>query len=193
MIKSFFIFLFAAILQVAYTQTSSGTWNSKTATYTNATHKITWHLIEDWDWDGRPIKGDNELLKVRNDETQTMVSLIANKVGGGNVDIWEHVEDLVSDDIKISLQQAAENMGMEYLGTTAVKSQLCGIHAVKTCTKMKAYIPEYMQSVYSLEGSYTIFRNGYMYIAFLNAMLLEEEINDFDRFATRIFNGFKIK
>ena len=63
----------------AYSQTSSGSWNSRTATYSNSAHKITWKLIEEWTWVGRPIFTEGTLLKVRNDDTHILVSLGVNK------------------------------------------------------------------------------------------------------------------
>jgi len=66
----------------AFSQTSSGSWNSRTATYTNTTHGITWQLIDDWTWSGRPILADGTLLKVRNDDTHILVSLSFYKEDG---------------------------------------------------------------------------------------------------------------
>ena len=83
---------------------------------------------------------------------------------------------------------------MEYIGTKAVKSQICGIHAVKTSTDMKKYYPEYNQTVHSIEITYTLYHNGYIYTVSVTALsVLEEEITEFDRFATMLFNGFHIQ
>lgn len=50
--------LFSLISIFSYAQTSSGTWDSSTATYINNTHGISWKLIDDVEWSGRPIVCD---------------------------------------------------------------------------------------------------------------------------------------
>ena len=192
--KMFLSILFAAISYAAFSQTSSGVWNSETATYTNTTHKITWQLIEDAEWVSRPILEESTLLKVRNDETQILVKLGARKTKPGDEDVWDYIQMFESPEFQEVPKQQAAYFGMEYLGTKAVRSQLCGIHAVKTRTDMKKYYPEYQQTVHSIELSYSLYRNGYIYTVTVTALsVLEEEISDFERIATVIFNGFKIK
>lgn len=184
---------FTAISLITFAQTSLGVWNGKTATYTNTTHKITWQLIEDAEWVSRPILGEGTLLKVRNDETQILVKLGATKTEPSDEDAWDYIQMFESPEFQEIPKQQAAYFGMEYLGTKAVKSQLCGIHAVKTRTDMKKYYPEYKQTVHSIEISYSLYRNGYIYTVTVTALsVLEEEIELFDRIATELFNGFKI-
>ena len=179
---------------ITFSQTSSGGWNSKTATYSNSAHKITWQLIEDADWVGRPILDESTLFKVRNDDTQILVRLGATKTKHSDEDVWDFVSMFESTEFTEPQRQLAAYNGMEYVGTKAVKSQLCGIHAVKTRTDMKKYYPEYKQTVHSIEIKYSLYRNGYIYTLSVTALsVLEEELVDFDRIATMIFNGFKIK
>ena len=179
---------------ITFSQTSSGEWNSTTATYTNSSHRITWKLIEDLEWVSRPILTENIIFKVRNDDTQILVKISATKTKLSDDDIWEHVSMFESDEFTEPGKQLASYYGMEYIGAKAVKSQLCGIHAVKVRTDMKKYYPEYNQTVHSIEISYTLYRNGYIYtISVTSISVLEEEIADFDRLATMIFNGFKIQ
>lgn len=186
--------VFATISLITFAQTSSGVWNGKTATYTNTTHKITWQLIEDAEWVGRPILDDEStLLKVRNDDTQILVSLGATKTNPSDEDFWDYVSMFESAEIIKSKKQLAIYNGMEFIGTKAIKSQLCGIHAVKTRTDMKKHYTEYKQTVHSIEIAYSFYRKGYIYRVTVTALsVLEEEISDFDRIATMIFNGFKI-
>ena len=186
--------LLVFISTTTFTQTSSGAWNSETATYTNSAHKITWQLIEDAEWVGRPILEGSTLLKVRNDDTQILVQLGATKTKPSNNYIWDYISMFESAEATEPKKQLATYNGMEYVGTKSVKSQLCGIHAVKTRTDMKKYYPEYKQSVHSIETTYSLYRNGYIYTLSVTALsVLEEEMVDFDRIATMIFNGFKIK
>lgn len=191
--KTLLSIVFVAISLAAFSQTSSGVWNSKTSTYTNVTHKITWQLIEDAEWVSRPILGEGTLLKVRNDETQILVKLGATKTEPSDKDTWDYIQMYESPEFQELPKQQAAYFGMEYLRTKAVKSQLCGIHAVKTRTDMKKYYPEYEQTVHSIEISYSLYRNGYIYTVTVTALsVLEEEIDLFDRIATELFNGFNI-
>ena len=192
--KAFVFIVFVAFSLATFAQTSSGVWNSKTATYTNTTHKITWHLIEDAEWVDRPIIGEGTLLKVRNDDTQILVKLSATKADPGDEDAWNSISMYESPEFQEIPKQQAAYFGMEYLGTKAIKSQLCGIHAVKTRADMKKYYPEYKQTVHSIEISYSLYRNGYIYTVTVTALsVLEEEVEIFDRIATELFNGFCIK
>lgn len=191
--KTFVFIVFVAFSLATFAQTSSGIWNGKTATYTNTTHKITWQLIEEAEWVGRPIIGEGVLLKVRNDDTHILVKLCATKANPGDEDAWDSISMYESPEFQEIPKQQAAYFGMEYVGTKAVKSQLCGIHAVKTRTDMKKYYPEYKQTVHSIDISYFLIRNGYIYSVGVTAIsVLEEEIEIFDRIATELFNGFKI-
>ena len=100
------------------------------------------------------------MLKVRNDETQILVKLSATKADPGDEDAWDYISMYESPEFKEIPKQQAAYIGMEYLGTTAINSQLCGIHAVKTRTDMKKYYPEYKQTVHSIDISYSLIRNG---------------------------------
>ena len=188
------VFFLTFISGEAFSQTSSGVWNGKTATYSNSVHKITWQLIEEAEWIGRPILEESTLFKVRNDEMQILVQLGATKTVPADDDVWDYVSMFESEDITKSKKQLATYYGMEYVGTKAIKSQLCGIHAVKVKTDMKKYYSEYNETVHSIEITYSLYRNGYIYTITVTALsILEEEISNFDRLATMIFNGFKIQ
>lgn len=178
----------------AFSQTSSGSWNSRTATYTNTTHGITWKLIDDWSWTGRPILAEGTLLKVRNDDTHILVSLSVYKEDGVVDDIWNHVSDYESPQIVNLKKMTAKQNGMTFLGTKASKSQLCGIHAVKTRTDMKKYYPEHKATVHGIEILYNLYKGRNLYTVTVTALsVLEEDISEFDRIATELFNGFSIK
>ena len=176
----------------SFSQTASGEWNSKTATYTNSSHKITWKLIEDLEWVKRPILDESTLLKVRNYDTQLLVSLGADKYDGDYGDCWDYISKIESQP-KSLYKQLSEQSGMEYLGTEALKSQLCGIHAIKARSDSKKFNPENKQTIHYIEITYELFRRGYIYTVSIAALVLEEEIVDFDKIATMIFNGFSIE
>ena len=192
--RTILVFILIFILGEAFSQTSSGVWNSKTATYSNAEHKITWQLMDNTEWIGRPILEESTLFKVRNDEIQVLVQLGATKSVPPDDDIWNYVSLFESEDITNPKKQLAAYYGMEFVGTKAIKSQLCGIHAVKVRTDMKKYYPEYNETIHSIETTYSLYHNGYIYTITVTALsVLEEGITTFDRITTMILNGFKIE
>lgn len=192
--KVFLATLLAMVSLYAFSQTSSGLWNSSTSTYTNSAHKITWQLIEDLDWIGRPILSGSTLLKVRNDDTHILVKLGANKEVGLKGDIWDYVSEKEHPQLEKMHKQQAQQNGMIYLGTKSVRSQLCGNHAIKKRIDMKKDYPEYGQTVHSIEIEYLFYKGDYIYTVSVMALsVLEEEIDLFERVATQLFNGFSIK
>ncbi len=193
--KRIFIIIVLVVSSISlFAQTSSGVWNSNTATYTNSAHKITWQLLDEFTWVGRPILTDNTLLKVRNDDTHILVTLGVGQDEVEEGDPWDYISQYESAQmIQLKKLQAQQN-GMTFIGTKAVKSQLCGIHAIKTRTDMKKYYPEYDQTVHSIEIMYQLLNNARMYTITVTALsVLEEEIDIFDRLAVQLFNGFSIK
>lgn len=186
--------LLAFLSLSTFSQTSSGTWNSRTATYTNTVHGITWNLIEDWTWIGRPILTNGTLLKVRNDDTHILVSLAVHKEDKVISDVWDYVSEFESPAVIQLKKMTAKQNDMTFIGTKATKSQLCGFHAVKTRTDMKKYYPEHNATVHGIEIMYNLYNQGYTYTATVTALsVLEEEIDVFDRIAIELFNGFSIE
>lgn len=187
-------FLLALVPFFSFSQISSGLWNSNTATYTNSAHKITWQLIEDLDWIGRPILSESTLLKVRNDDTHILVKLGANKEVGMKVDVWDYISEGESPQLEEIYRQQAQQNGMTYLGAKAIRSQLCGNHAIKTRIDMKKDYPEHGQTVHCIEIEYLLYKRDHIYTVSVMALsVLEEEIDLFDRIAIELFNGFTIK
>ena len=192
--KTIILITLALLSFSTFSQTSSGTWNSRTATYTNTSHKITWQLIEDLTWVSRPILTEGTLLKVRNDDTHILVSLAVHKEEEAINDIWDYTSDYDSPAVVQLKKMTARQNGMTYLGIKAIKSQLCGLHAVKTRTDMKKYYPEHNATVHGIEIMYNLYKRGYAYTVTVTALcVLEEEINVFDRIAIELFNGFRIE
>ena len=87
------ITLFAMLVaMISYAQTTSGVWNSTTSTYTNTQYGIRWKLIEEWDWEARPILSKSTILKVRNNDTRILVSLDVQSLGKEeNQEIWDYL------------------------------------------------------------------------------------------------------
>ena len=191
--KNILFTLFVIASLCVYSQTSSGRWNNASATYTNATHKITWKLIEGLDWIGRPILSESTLLKVRNDDTHILVKLGANKAVGLKGDVWDLVSNQEHPELEKMHRQQAQQNGMTYLGTKSIKSQLCGHHAIKKRIDMKKSYPELGQTVHCIEIEYTFYTGNYIYTVSVMALsVLEEEPDLFEKVATQIFNGFSI-
>ena len=179
---------------MGYSQVTSEQWNSSTATYSNKAHKITWQLIEDLNWIGRPITSGSTLLKLRNDDTRILIKLGANKEVGLKGDVWNLVSNKEDPQLEKMYKQQAQQNGMIYLGTKSSKSQLCGNHAIKKRIDMKKEYPELGQTVHSIEIVYVFYKNNYVYTVSVMALsVLEEEIELFDEVATLLFNGFSIK
>ena len=192
--KSILASLFVLLSLSAFGQSSSGKWDVFTSKYTNTAHNITWQLLNNVTWVGRPILTEGTLHKVRNDDTHILVSLAVHKEDEGVDDIWDTIADYESPlAVQLKKMTATQN-GMTFLGTKAIKSQLCGIHAVKTRTDMKKYYPEHDATVHGIEIMYNLYKRGNLYSMTVTALsVLEEDIDAFDRLATEIFNGFSIQ
>lgn len=187
-----FVTLFFSALLLA--QTSSGTWNSATATYTNSKHNLSWKLLDELTWVGRPILTESTLLKVRNDDTHILIKLGATYYDGPEGDAWNNMSIFNSKEYQDMVKAEAKRNGMTFKGITATKSQLCGIHAGKVKSDMTKYYPEQNATVHTVEYTYTLCKHNYVYTVTVTALsVLEEELSDFDRIATILFNGFNIK
>ena len=191
--KTVFTVLMALLSLSAFSQSSSGTWDVFTSTYTNNAHNITWKLLDNLTWVRRPILTEGTLLKVRNDDLHILVSLaVQDNVEQG--DIWDSVSDFESPQmVEIKRLTAIQN-GMTFIGTKAIKSSVCGIHAVNTRTEMKKYYPEHQATVYGIEVMYIFYKRGNLYSLTVTGLSVPEDvIEDFDRIAIDIYNGFSIK
>lgn len=179
---------------ILFAQTSSGTWNSATATYTNTKHNLSWKLIDELTWVGRPNLTESSLFKVRNDDTQILVKLGATHYDGPESDAWNYISLYNSKEYQDMMKAEAQRNGMTYKGITVAKSQLCGIHASKIKSDMTKYYPDQKATVHTIEYTYQLCKNNYVYtlgVTLLSA--LEEELDDYDRIVTKIFNGFSLK
>ena len=174
-------------------QTSSGTWDDKTATYTNKAHKLSWKLIDELKWDGRPILTSSTLLKVRNDDTYILVKLGATHYVGPEQDAWEVMAFYESPDYKKMIDATAKSEGMKVVDSKAIKSQLCGIHANKLITHYSKFLSEYQETIHRVDHTYQVAVNNYTYTLSVTALMLTgDELKDFEKVATKIFNGFQI-
>lgn len=186
-----YLVLFCSIVGIA--QTTSGAWNEKTAIYTNTNHKITWKLIEELEWKGRPILTNSTLFRVRNDDTQILVSLGIQDADKSTKDIWDMLPAYNSKELLAFPKAEATRNGMELQYVRPMKSQLCGLHANKVKTDMTKYSPEYKLTMHSVKYMYQFIYSDYLYtLTVWGLSVWEDELEDFDYLATKIMNGFKI-
>ena len=172
-------------------QTSSGTWNSRTATYTNDTFGVKWTLIDDVSWVGRPILTGSTLFKVRNDDTQIMVSIGVREADSPNYDIWNDLSVYTSDEMMAILQAGAKKDNMVLKSVQPVRSQVRGYHANKVRVEKTKYYSEYNTTVYAISYTYDVAKDGYIYAIAINGLsMLKEDIPDFDRIVTVLLDGF---
>lgn len=121
--KKFFLVILLAFGAISsFGQVSSGTWDDKTATYTNKAHKLSWKLIDELKWDGRPILTNSTLLKVRNEDTYILVKLGATHYNGPEQDAWEVMSFYESPDYKKMIDATAKSEGMKVVDSKAIKS-----------------------------------------------------------------------
>jgi|LSQX01.3.fsa_nt_gb hypothetical protein len=192
--RTIMTFLVTLLSVIALSQTSSGTWNNATATYTNVKHGITWTLIEGLDWIGRPILTESTLLKVRNDDNHIMVTLGVQRTNSDVGDIWDYLPMYNTEQYLDMAKAEARRNDMVFQYVKAVKSQLCGKHANKIKTVMTKYYSEYKTTIHSVNYQYQIVSGGYVYtLGILGLSVREDELADFDRIVANIINGFIIK
>ena len=186
-----FSILFASI--VGFAQTTSGVWNEKTTTYTNIKHKITWKLIEELEWKARPILSNSTLLKVRNDDTQILVSIDVQDDDKSVKDVWEMLSIYNSKAYLAYPKAEAARNGMELQYVRPMKSQLCGLHANKVKTDMTKHYPEHKLTMHSVKYMYQFISGDYLYtLTIWGLSIREDDLEDFDYLATKLVNGFKI-
>jgi hypothetical protein len=192
--RTIMTFLVTLLSVIALSQTSSGTWNNATATYTNVKHGITWTLIEGLDWIGRPILTESTLLKVRDDDTHILVTLGAKRTNGDEIDIWDYLSMYSTKQYLDIAKAEAKRNDMVFQYFKPVKSQLCGQHAIKVKSDMTKYYSEYKTTIHTVKYLYQIISGGYVYtLEILGLSVREDELAEFDRIVTRIVNGFIIK
>ena len=172
-------------------QTSSGIWNSRTATYSNDRYGVKWTLIDEVSWVGRPILTESTLFKVRNDDTQIMVSLGVRKADSPHYEIWDDLSVYTSDEIMSILRAGAKKDNMVLKSVQPVRSHVRGYHANKVRVEKTKYYSEYNTTVYAISYTYDVAKDGYIYAIAINGLsMLKEDISEFDRIVTVLLDGF---
>ena len=189
------ITLFAMLVaMISYAQTTSGVWNSTTSTYTNTQYGIRWKLIEEWDWEARPILSKSTILKVRNNDTRILVSLDVQSLGKEeNQEIWDYLHLYESKEYYNMQKAEAQRAGMVFQYSQSIKSQLCGKYANKIKTDMTKHYPEHNTTMHAVKYMYQVVSNNKLYSLCVHGLSVrEDELEIFENLVTKIVGGFKI-
>ena len=81
----------------SYAQTTYGTWNDRTATYSNSKYGITWTLISGFNWVQAPIHTSDTIFQVKEEDVGIMVTLTVDYVGNEEGDIWDVISFYTRD------------------------------------------------------------------------------------------------
>lgn len=174
-------------------QTNSGIWNSKTATYTNEKYHVKWSLPNELTWIGRPIIVENTKFKVRNDDTNILVSLNIFSNSGPICDILEY-ENEIKEGIISKAKMTAGMHDMQYRWAKCDRKKIRGINALRTIFDISKYYPETNSTFHSIEYSYHIIYKNFVYsINVLAISINETDIKDFYPIAEYIIDGFNFK
>lgn len=193
--KRLSITLFAILIAfVSFAQTTSGVWNSATATYTNSQHGIKWKLIEDWDWEERPILSKSTILKIRSNGAHILVSIdVQNIKKEDDQDVWNYLYMYDSKEYYNIQKAEAQRNGMVFQYSKSIKSQLCGKHANKIKTDMTKYYPEYDITMHAMKYMYQMISNNMLYTLTVHGLSVrEDELDIFENLVPKIVGGFKI-
>lgn len=184
------ILMLLSVISLA-AQTSSGYWDSKTATYTNDQYGVRWSIIKELSWVGRPILTGTTLFKVRNDDAQLMISLGVRQMENLNDDVWDYLDVYTSDEMMDLLRATAQKDNMVLRSVKPSRSQIHGYHAAKVRVEKTKYYAEYDTTVYAISYTYDVAKDGYIYAIAINGLsMLKEDIPDFDRIVSMLLDGF---
>lgn len=176
-----------------FAQGAKGTWNQKTCTYTNTTHGITWTLPTEIGWKKVDATGPNICFKALDPETGLMLILNVKTDQAYGTDIWPSYPDMSSKEYKDYVIKGARSAGVTIKSMDVVKSQLDGVHALKTTTLMKKNDPAFGGVVDIYDITYTFILNNKLYSADMQALKeLKDEVEGFDQAINMIFKGIKI-
>ena len=178
-----------------FAQVSSGTWDDETATYTNKHHKLSWTIWEGMDWIGRPITNKNTLLKVKNEDINTLITLNAEPIiNNKNFDIWYNLDMYSSTEAIRLSKEEAKRLGMELKSQKATRTQICGRHANKVIIDMAHYLSLFDTYTHSVTYIYQVATDRYIYTLQLWGMTInEKDLKNFDTIVNMIVNKFNLE
>ena len=131
--KKVIISILLAILSLsAFSQTSLGTWDANTATYTNNIHKISWTLPKDYNWVNDKATNASISFKAVSEDIGCMLTINIHTDRKYGDDIWPNYAYYNSKEYFDGANKAMSAVGVELKSVEWVKSQICGIHALKS-------------------------------------------------------------
>lgn len=176
-----------------FAQKSIGTWNAKTSTYTNTAYKISWTLPTEINWKKVDATSPNICFKAIDPETGLMLMLnVKGDQSYGN-DIWPLYQKMSSPEYKEYVIKGSRSAGITIKSMDVVKSQIDGIHAIKTTSSLRKNDPAFGGVVDIIDITYAFILNNRYYSVDLQALKeLKEEVEGFDQAVNMIFKGIKI-
>lgn len=191
--KKFFSFALAILVSFnLFAQNTSGTWDAKTYTYSNAAYKITWTLPSEISWVRASASIPNIIFKAVDPETQTTLILNVKNFNSAT-DIWALYPSLSTKEYKDYMINNSRAAGITINSYDVVKSQLDGIHAIKTTTSMRKYDQSVGGDIDLISVSYSFILDDKLYNADFQALkILKDETENFDQVVNYIFKGIKI-
>lgn len=186
-----------AVLLISFTnviaQTNTGIWDNKNTTYKNKKFYVEWKLPNELTWIGRPILTEKTKFKVRNDDTNILVSLSIIPYSGPNRNIWEHQNE-IKEHVISEAKMTAGMHDMQYRWVKCEKSKICGINALRTIYDLSKYYPETNSTFHSIAYCYHVSYKNLLYnINVLAISINEIEMNDFYPIAEYIIDGFHLE
>ena len=176
-----------------FAQKTGGTWNAKNCTYINTVYEVSWGLPTEIDWKKMDATGPNICFKAIDPETGLMLILNVKNDQNYGSDIWPSYKELSSQVYKDSVIRKSRAAGVTIKSMDVVKSQIDGVHAIKTTTAMKKNDPSLGGIVDIIDISCAFVYNNRLYTADLQALKeLKDGIEGFDQVVSLLFSGIKL-
>lgn len=176
-----------------FAQKSVGMWDAETCTYTNTVYKISWILPTEINWKKIDATKPNICFKAIDPETGLMLMLNVKSDQSYGNDIWPLYSYMSSQEHKDYVIRGSHSAGVTIKTMDVVKSQVDGIHAIKTTSSLRKNDPAFGGVVDIIDINYAFILNNKYYSLDLQALKeLKEEVDGFDQAINMIFKGVKI-
>jgi hypothetical protein len=187
------IYTLLSLSIISFAQNYSGYWNASTNTYSNDDFNVKWTLPSELTWQRFEAKGKN--IKFKAIETETAITVMMNLRNDQNYggDIWDSYSYLSSKEYKDMIIQNSRKAGVIVNAMDAVKSQIDGIHAIKTASFIKRNEPELGGYTEFYQLTYMFAYDGNLYNVTVEVMEeIRKEIEDYDFIVNLIMKGIKV-
>jgi hypothetical protein len=177
----------------SFAQNYSGYWNASTSTYSNDAFNIKWVLPSELTWQRFEAKGKHVRFKaIELESAITVMMNLSDDRNYGN-DIWESYSYINSVEYKDMIIQQSRKAGVVINNMDSVKSQLDGIHAIKTVSSSMRNEPELGGYTEFYQISYMFAQNNKLYNITVEVMEdIRKEIDDYDLVVNLIMKGITV-